>query len=172
MSPTSRNAKSSLGLVFVDTCPACLSLPAAITRTDQSNTSKSYRAFFSRACSSYKFRIFVIRTLFYYNFCINTLFLTNCKAKSCFYAIFLAKRFNVTANKFKSLILNNFIPFSIAKMMIFELLGLMRQVAMQINESKRRIDAIQKIVLWQRSVHGFRVCILTKSEKIINPYLI
>lgn len=33
----------------------------------------------------------------------------------------------------------------------------MRAVAAHINDAKRRVDAIQKIVLWQRNVHGFRV---------------
>jgi len=32
----------------------------------------------------------------------------------------------------------------------------MRAVAAHINDAKRRVDAIQKIILWQRNVHGFR----------------
>lgn len=36
----------------------------------------------------------------------------------------------------------------------------MRAVAAHINDAKRRVDAIQKIVLWQRNVHGFRVKLL------------
>lgn len=32
-----------------------------------------------------------------------------------------------------------------------------RAVAAHINDAKRRMDAIQKIILWQRSVYGFRV---------------
>ncbi|KAH7728840.1 Variant SH3 domain containing protein [Aphelenchoides avenae] len=32
----------------------------------------------------------------------------------------------------------------------------MRAVASHINDAKRRLDAIQKIILWQRNVHGFR----------------
>lgn len=32
-----------------------------------------------------------------------------------------------------------------------------RAVAAHINDAKRRMDAIQKIILWQRNVHGFRV---------------
>uniref|UniRef100_A0A915D5S7 DH domain-containing protein n=1 Tax=Ditylenchus dipsaci TaxID=166011 RepID=A0A915D5S7_9BILA len=32
----------------------------------------------------------------------------------------------------------------------------MRAVASHINDAKRRVDAIQKIILWQRNVHGFR----------------
>lgn len=33
----------------------------------------------------------------------------------------------------------------------------MREVAAAINDAKRRVDAIQKIILWQRNVTGFRV---------------
>jgi hypothetical protein len=32
----------------------------------------------------------------------------------------------------------------------------MRAVASAINDAKRRLDAIQKIILWQKNVHGFR----------------
>ncbi|KAI1699859.1 rhoGEF domain-containing protein [Ditylenchus destructor] len=32
----------------------------------------------------------------------------------------------------------------------------MRAVAAHINDAKRRMDAIQKIILWQKNVHGFR----------------
>uniref|UniRef100_A0AC35FQR2 Uncharacterized protein n=1 Tax=Panagrolaimus sp. PS1159 TaxID=55785 RepID=A0AC35FQR2_9BILA len=32
----------------------------------------------------------------------------------------------------------------------------MKAVAIHINDSKRRIDSIQKIILWQKNVHGFR----------------
>uniref|UniRef100_A0AC34R8U7 Uncharacterized protein n=2 Tax=Panagrolaimus sp. JU765 TaxID=591449 RepID=A0AC34R8U7_9BILA len=32
----------------------------------------------------------------------------------------------------------------------------MRAVAAHINDAKRRVDAIQKIILWQKNVHGFR----------------
>lgn len=34
--------------------------------------------------------------------------------------------------------------------------NIMRTTAEQINDGKRRIDAIQKVILWQRNVHGFR----------------
>ena len=36
----------------------------------------------------------------------------------------------------------------------------MKQVAAQVNDGKRRVDAIQKIWLWQRNVHGFRASAL------------
>jgi Rho guanine nucleotide exchange factor 4 len=32
----------------------------------------------------------------------------------------------------------------------------MRSTASHINDAKRRIDAIQKIIIWQRNAHGFR----------------
>jgi EAL domain-containing protein (putative c-di-GMP-specific phosphodiesterase class I) len=34
----------------------------------------------------------------------------------------------------------------------------MRQIASKVNDGKKRIDAIQKIWLWQQNIHGFRVC--------------
>jgi Rho guanine nucleotide exchange factor 4 len=34
--------------------------------------------------------------------------------------------------------------------------AIMKSTAGQINDNKRRIDAIQKIILWQQNVHGFR----------------
>lgn len=34
--------------------------------------------------------------------------------------------------------------------------NIMKATAERINDGKRRIDAIQKIILWQRNVHGFR----------------
>uniref|UniRef100_A0A914HS03 Rho guanine nucleotide exchange factor n=1 Tax=Globodera rostochiensis TaxID=31243 RepID=A0A914HS03_GLORO len=40
----------------------------------------------------------------------------------------------------------------------------MRQVAAQVNDGKRRVDAIQKIWLWQKSVHGFRGPDLVESN--------
>jgi Rho guanine nucleotide exchange factor 10 len=33
----------------------------------------------------------------------------------------------------------------------------MKQMTEKINEGRRRLDAIQNIWLWQKSVHGFRV---------------
>lgn len=45
--------------------------------------------------------------------------------------------------------------------------SIMKSTAGQINDNKRRIDAIQKIILWQRNVHGFRGPDLIESNNRI-----
>uniref|UniRef100_A0A914LFA5 DH domain-containing protein n=1 Tax=Meloidogyne incognita TaxID=6306 RepID=A0A914LFA5_MELIC len=44
----------------------------------------------------------------------------------------------------------------------------MKLIASKVNDGKRRVDAIQKIWLWQNSVHGFRYSFLGKSSEPKN----